>query len=164
MRRIYALIAIFSMMAALALLILPFTAQSRGGGCYAPKGPFQQLSGEFRYDYERFGAVGKNWELGCTSEMPHCAVEAHSLKPEDGCEDRPSVEFTVWFLGQMGSDNPKCLFEIMNGGQVVANEGATIHHLKVIAAPKMLESQEGLGASSLQAGTPWRIKFYCSSE
>ena len=27
-----------------------------------PKGPFHQLTGEFQYDYKRYGAVGKDWE------------------------------------------------------------------------------------------------------
>ena len=46
-----------------------------------PKGPFQQLTGEFQYDYKRYGAVGKDWESGCTREMPYAVVK-HMLIPK----------------------------------------------------------------------------------
>ena len=61
-RKVYVLIIACCLITALMLITRPFTAQGRGGGCYVPKGPFQQLSGEFQYDYKRYGAVGKNWE------------------------------------------------------------------------------------------------------
>jgi hypothetical protein len=135
-RKISLLISAYCLITSLTLITRPFTTQGGGGGCYAPKGPFKQLTGEFQYDYKRFGAVGKDWESSCTPEMPYAAVNANArINPEDGHGDWPAVEFIVWFLGPMRSDNPKCIFEITDGGQVLAFKGATKHQLKVIAVP-----------------------------
>ena len=98
-RKIYVLISAGCLITSLVLVTLPFSSEGRSGGCYAPKGPFQQLSGEFQYDYKRYGAVGKDWESSCTREMPYAVVEAHANS--EGGGGLPSVEFIVWFLGPM---------------------------------------------------------------
>jgi hypothetical protein len=128
-----------------------------------PKGPFRQLTGEFQYDYKRYGAVGKDWECSCTREMPYAIVDAHA-NPEGGRDGRPAVEFTVWFLGPMRSDNPKCTFEISDGGEVTTIKEATRHHLNVIAVPKVLDRSEAHDFPNFQSNTPWTIRFNCTSE
>ncbi|MGA2224886.1 MAG: hypothetical protein ABSH41_10630 [Syntrophobacteraceae bacterium] len=128
-----------------------------------PKGPFQQLTGEFQYDYKRYGAVGKDWENSCTREMPYAVVDAHA-NPEGGRDGLPSVEFIVWFLGPMKSDNPKCTFKILDGGEVKALKEVTRNHLNVIAVPKVFDHSGTRDFSSLQSNTPWTIRFTCTSE
>ena len=162
-RRIYVLISACCLITALILITRPFTAQGRGGGCYVPKGPFHQLAGEFQYDYKRYGAVGKDWEISCTREMPYAEVDAHA-SPEDGSGGRPMVEFIIWFLGPMKSDNPKCTFEISNGGEVKALKEVTRNHLNVIAVPKVFDGSGTHGFSNLQSNAPWTIRFNCMSE
>lgn len=150
----------------IGLLLIPwwFNAQGRGGGCYNPKGPFKQLSGKFRYDYYRYGSVGRDWESDCTREMPYAAVKAHGLNPEGGGGGGPSVEFVVWFLGPMKSDNPKCTVEISGGGEVKAIKEATRHYLNVIAGPKVFDGSATHHISNLQTEIPWTIRFNCTSE
>jgi hypothetical protein len=82
--------------------------------------------------------------------MPYAVVDAHALNPQGVGGGQPSVEFIVWFLGPMKSDNPKCTFEI-SGGEVKALEEVTRHHLNVIAGP-------------IQSDVPWMIRFNCTSE
>jgi hypothetical protein len=165
MRKSSLLVSTCCLITALAFINRPFTAQGRGGGCYEPKGPFQQLAGEFQYDYRRYGAVGKDWESSCTREMPNAAINAKALiNPEAGHGDWPAVEFTVWFLGPMESDNPKCTFEISDGGDVKALKEVTRHHLNAIAVPKVLDGSGTHDFLNLQSTTPWTIKFNCTSE
>ncbi len=116
-RKIHLPVSACCLLITLILCTWPFSSPGRCGGCYAPKGPFRRLSGEFQYDYERYGAVGKDWENSCTPEMPYAIVSAHA-NPEGDRGGLPAVEFIVWFLGPMKSDNPKCTFEILNGGEV----------------------------------------------
>jgi hypothetical protein len=116
-RRAWLLTSACCLITALTLIARPFTAQGRGAGSYAPKGPFQQLSGEFQYDYKRYGAVGKDWEGSCTRGMPYAVVDTHA-NPKGGRDGWPAVEFIVRFLGPMKSDNPKCAFEIRDGREV----------------------------------------------
>ncbi len=128
-----------------------------------PKGPFHQLSGEFQYDYKRYGAVGKDWESSCTEQMPSAIVDAHA-NTEGGPGGWPTVEFIVWFLGPMASDNPKCTLEITGGGEVSALKEVTRHHLNVIAVPKIFEHSAAHDFSNLQSSTPWMVRFNCTSE
>ncbi len=160
MRKIYVLISAGCLITSLVLVTLPFSSEALSGGCYAPKGPFQQLSGEFQYDYKRYGAVGKDWESSCTREMPYAVVDAH---PEGG-GGLPAVEFIVWFLGPMQSDNPKCNFKIADGGEVKALKEVTRSHLNVIAVPKVSDGARMRDFSNLQSNTPWTIRFSCTSE
>ncbi|MGO9531539.1 MAG: hypothetical protein ACLP3B_10205 [Syntrophobacteraceae bacterium] len=135
-----------------------------GGGFYAPKGPFQKLSGEFQYDYSHYGAVGKDWESSRTRQMPYVIVDAHA-NPKGESAGLPAVEFIVWFLGPMTSDSPKCNLEITDGGEVKALKKVTRHHLNVIAVPKVLDGSGGTrDFSNLQSNTPWTIRFACTSE
>ena len=162
-RKIYVLISACCLIITLILIIRPFTVQGRGGGCYVPKGPFHQLTGEFQYDYERYGAVGKDWESTCTREMPYAFVNAHA-SPEGGRDGLPAVEFKVWFLGPMASANPKCNLEIAGGGEVKAFKEVTRHHLDVIAVPKVFDGSGTHDFLNLQSDTPWTIRFNCTSE
>jgi hypothetical protein len=162
-RSIYVLIGASCLIITLILVTRPFTAQGRGGGCYVPKGPFQQLTGEFQYDYKRYGAVGKEWESVCTREMSYAIVKAHA-NPEGGGGSWPEVEFIVWFLGPMKSDNPKCTFGISDGGEVKAITKVTRNHLNVIAVPKVVDDSGTRDFSNLQSNTPWTIRFTCTSE
>ena len=164
MRKIHVLIGTCCLIIALALIIRPFAVQGRGCGFYAPKGPFRILSGEFHYDYKRYGAVGKDWESSCTREMPYTAVNAHALNHQGGTGDWPIVEFTVWFLGPMRSDNPRCTFEISGGGEVNAVKEVSRRHLKALAGPKVTDGRASLNAASLQSDLPWTIRFNCTSE
>lgn len=138
-------------------------AGTGGGGLYAPKGPFQKLSGEFQYDYSRYGAVGKDWESSYTRKMPHAAVDVRA-NPEGERGGLPAVKFIVWFLGPMKSDNPKCTFEIADGGEVKAIKEVTRHHLNVIAVPKVSDCPGRNDFSNLQSKTPWTIRFNCTSK
>ncbi|SPF32190.1 exported hypothetical protein [Syntrophobacter sp. SbD1] len=162
-RKICVLISTCCLITALMLIARPPDSPARGGGCYVPKGPFQQLTGEFVYDYKLYGAVGKDWEGSCTRETTCALVNAHA-NPEGGRGGWPAVEFTVWFLGPMKSDNPKCTFEISNGGEVKAIKEATRHHLNVIAVPKVFDDAGTHDFSNLQSNTPWTIRFSCASE
>ncbi len=128
-----------------------------------PKGPFHQLSGEFQYDYKRYGAVGKDWEGGCTEQMHYAIVDAHASTEDEPC-GWPAVEFTVWFLGPMTSGNPKCTVEITDGGEVSLIKEATRHHLNVIAVPKIFNRSATHDFSNLQSNTPWTVRFSCTSE
>jgi len=162
-RKIYVLISACCLITTLMLITLPFSSSGRGGGCYVPKGPFHKLTGEFQYDYSRYGAVGKDWESSCTRETTYAIVNAHAY-PEGGRGGWPAVEFIVWFLGPMASDNPKCTFEIPDGGEVKAIKEVTRHHLDVIAMPKVSDSSGTYDLSNLQSNTPWTIRFNCTSE
>lgn len=162
-RKIYAPISACCLVFTLILILWPFSSLARCGGCYAPKGPFRQLSGEFQYDYERYGAVGKGWESSCTRETPDAVISAHA-NPEGGRSSRPAVEFIVWFLGPMESGSPKCTFEISNGGEVKAFKEVTRNHLNVIAVPKVLVVSGKRDYSNLLSNTPWKIRFSCASE
>ncbi len=162
-RKIFLLISSCCLITALMLITRPFAARGRGGGCYVPKGPFHQLTGEFRYDYKRYGAVDKDWESSCTREMPYALVNAYA-NPEGGRDGWPAVEFKVWFLGPMASDNPKCNVEIADGGEVKAFKEVTRHRLDVIAVPKVLDGSGTHDFSNLQSDTPWTIRFNCISE
>ena len=134
-----------------------------GGGFYAPKGPFHHLTGEFQYDYERYGAVGKDWKSSCTRKMPYAVVDAHA-NPEGERGGLPAVKFIVWFLGPMTSDSPKCTVEIADGGEVKAIKEVTRHHLNVIAVPKVIDCSGTHDFSNLQSNTPWTLKFNCTSK
>ncbi|MGO8944629.1 MAG: hypothetical protein ACLQJ7_13270 [Syntrophobacteraceae bacterium] len=161
-RKIHLLISACCLTTTMILITLPLKSSGRGGGCYAPKGPFQQLTGEFQYDYKRYGAVGKDWESSCR-ETPYAVVNAHA-NPVGGRGGWPAVEFTVWFLGPMESDNPKCTFEISDGGEVEALKEVTRYHLNVIAVPKVFDGSGTHHFSNLQSNTPWTIRFNCKSE
>ncbi len=95
--------------------------------------------------------------------MPYAVVDAHA-NPEGGLDGWPAVEFKVWFLGPMASDNPKCNLEIADGGKVKALKKVTRHHLDVIAVPKVFVRSETRDFSNLQSKTPWTIRFNCTSE
>jgi hypothetical protein len=131
-----------------------------GGGFYAPKGPFHHLTGEFQYDYKRYGAVGRDWEGSCTRKT---VVDTYA-DPEGERGGLPAVKFIVWFLGPMTSDSPECTFEIADGGEVKNIKEVTRHHLNVIAVPKVLDDSGTRDFSNLQSNTPWTIRFACTSE
>jgi hypothetical protein len=127
-------------------------------------GPFGILSGEFKYDYTRYGAIGKDWESDCTAKMPHAAVNAHAVTAAGGCDHWPSVEFEVGFLGPMKSDHPKCTFEIEGGGRVENIPRATRYHADVIAVPEIAYDTQAHDPSNLKSDVPWTVRFQCSSE
>ena len=162
-QRVWLLLSTFCLITALTIIAWPFIVQGRSGGYCAPEGPFQRLTGEFQYDYKRYAAVGKDWKSSCTREMPYSAVDAH-VNPENGRDGWPAVEFIVWFLGPMKSDNPKCTFDISDGGEVKALKAVTRHHLNIIAVPRVSNGLETHGFSNLQSNTPWTIRFNCTSE
>jgi len=163
-RKIHVSISLCFLLTVMALMIRPFSVKGRGVGFYNPRGPFQKLSGEFNYDYKRYGAVGKDWERGYTLEMPYAAVTAHALNPAGGSGGWPAVEFIVSFLGPMRSDNPKCTFEISGGGEANTIEEMSRRHLKVLAVPKVIDGSATHDIPKLQSEVPWTIRFSCSSE
>ena len=95
--------------------------------------------------------------------MPYAVVDAHP-NPEDNSGGLPTVEFIVWFLGPMASDNPKCNLEIAHGGEVKTLKEVTRNHLNVIAAPKVFNGSGTHDFSNLQSNTPWTVRFDCTSE
>jgi len=95
--------------------------------------------------------------------MPYAVVDARA-NPESESTGLPAVEFIVWFLGPMTSDNPKCTVEIADGGEVKAIKEVTRHHLNVIAVPRVFDCSGPHDFSNLQSNTPWTLKFTCTSE
>jgi hypothetical protein len=95
--------------------------------------------------------------------MPYATVDAHA-DAEGGSHGWPEVEFIVWFLGPMKSNNPKCTFEISHGGEFKAFKEVTRHHLNVIAAPKVFDGAGAHDFSNLQSKTLWTVRFNCTSE
>jgi len=163
-RKIYVLIITCCLMTILMLLARPFAAHGRGCGSYAPEGPFQMVTGEFKYNYTRYGAIGKDWESDCTSQMPHAAVNAYAQSSTGGSGNCPSVRFGVWFLGPMQSDHPKCTFEIVGGGRVENILRATRYSVDVIATPEMTCNTQAHDSSISKPDALWTVRFHCTSE
>ncbi len=163
------ILLLISVVTALIYSMQPFTAQGHGGhgvasSFYSVKGPFQQISGEFSYDYNRYGAVGKNWERHSTSKMRYAGVDADALKTKSGEVGSPSVRFRVWFLGPMVSKRPKCTFKIGGGGKIEGTPVATRYHVDVLAMQKAVHNDKKHDFLKLQSDGPWTVKFYCVSK
>jgi hypothetical protein len=149
-----------------------YAAHGHGGGSaghgrsgsFGSKGPFQTLTGQFIYDYTRYGAIGKNWESDSTAKMPNAAVNAYAVSATGQGGNCPSVRFRVWFLGPMKSDHPKCAFEIAGGGRVENILKATRYHADVIALPETTCDTQTHDFSIPESDAPWTVRFHCTSQ
>lgn len=163
-----AFIVAYSLTATLVPVIRPVAARGHGHGVatsfYSVKGPFQCVRGEFRYDYDRYGALGKHWTGRPGPKMRNAEVDACALKPKIGSEGRPSVMFRVWFLGPMESNRPKCTFKITGGGKSAGAPAATRYYVDVIASQRVAHHDKARDLASLRSNTPWTVKFYCTSK